>query len=107
RLAPDRSPHLLHQRAQADDGADADGDAKKEERQPSPRRAHLAPGHVEDEFHVASSLGWGVGSGEWGVGEKEVTSLTPRSRFPTPHSPLPTSLSSTIRPSLKLITRSA
>src|SRR5262245_13206091 len=53
-LAPDRSPHLLHQRAQTDDGADADGDAKKEERQPPPRRAHLAPGHVENEVHTSS-----------------------------------------------------
>src|SRR5262245_57803839 len=71
RLATDRSPHLLRQRAQADDGADADGDAKKEERQPPPRRAHLAPGHIEDEFHGYSSLrrgDWATGRlGDWDV----------------------------------------
>ena len=49
---------------------------------------------------------WGVGSGEWGMGDKEtrgqgdkgtggqgdkeVSSPTPHSPFPTPHSPLPT-----------------
>src|SRR5262245_13202151 len=101
RLAPDRSPHPLRQRAQADDGADADGDAKKAERQPPPRRANLAPCQIEDESHVASSSeterrGDGA-TGRWG--DEEITPNSPLR--PVASSPRRSvSLSSTIRPSL-------
>ena len=55
RLARQAAAEALNDRAQRDDGADADGDAEEEEEQPPPGRAELANGHAQDEAFSQSS----------------------------------------------------
>ena len=57
RLAGHHAPHALNDRAQRDDGADADGQAHEEEQQALPRRARLAKRHAQDEHH-AEGASW-------------------------------------------------
>src|SRR5262249_6942889 len=108
RPRPDRRFDVLHERPQRDYRTNPDGDADEKEQQPPPRRPHLAPGKIDHESHLVSSprTGTGTGNGEWGVGA-EFWPLALISPFTIPHSPLPIFLSSTIRPPLREILRSA
>src|SRR5262249_14797333 len=96
---------LLDQRAQADNRADPDSDAEKEEQQPMPRRPHFAPGHVEDEVHATSSaMSDTLPACRRSRASAHSESLDKLAAYRTNRA---VSLSSTIRPSFKLITRSA
>ena len=54
RFARQPGADALHDRAQRDDRADADGDADEEEQQAPPRGPQLARRHPEDEAHAAA-----------------------------------------------------
>ncbi len=62
-FAGEHLPHALNDRAQRDDGADAERDAQEEEQQPPPRGAHLAHGHRCHEPHRPPPMSAVVSSG--------------------------------------------
>jgi hypothetical protein len=51
-LAQDRGSEVLRERAEAYHRPHTNRDAGEEQEKPKPRRARLAPGHVQDEAHV-------------------------------------------------------